>query len=210
MNAAEIATEAAKLVGGDRAQQHGDKGRNFEATACLWNAYLSIREGGAAAPITGADFAMMMVLAKMSRVHTGSVFNMDNFVDMAGYAACGGEVALQGQPSQPANVEVNAWIDYNPELPPPTGKVDVQFNSGVRNESGLDAEQFVWDFVASWRPHYASATADENGWIDYVYKNDKKLPTGIVDIITKANEKSYSCVASTVVWPLVKCYRIVG
>jgi hypothetical protein len=101
----EIATEAAKLVGGDRAQQHGDKGTNFNATAKLWNAYLEIRKGGAAAPITGTDFALMMVLAKMSRVHTGSVFNMDNFVDMAGYSACAGEVAKQDDMARgvPAN-----------------------------------------------------------------------------------------------------------
>jgi hypothetical protein len=88
----EIATEAARLVGGDRAQQHGDKGDNFEKSATLWNAYLAIRRDPAA-PLDGVDFACMMVLAKMSRIHSGKIHNPDNYVDMAGYSACGGEVA---------------------------------------------------------------------------------------------------------------------
>ena len=92
MDAKEIAAKAAELVGGDRAEQHGEKGDNFGRTAALWNAYMSIRRDPAS-PIDGVDFANMMILAKMSRIHSGKVHNVDNYVDMAGYAACGGEVA---------------------------------------------------------------------------------------------------------------------
>lgn len=99
--AQDFAARAAELVGGDRARTHGSKGLNFRTTACLWNAYLTAKamtltDGWTAEEvrITGQDFAIMMILAKMSRVLSGA-YNADDFVDMAGYAACAGEVARQ-------------------------------------------------------------------------------------------------------------------
>ena len=43
--------------------------------------------------ITPKDVAVMMGLLKVARIATGS--NPDSFVDLAGYAACAGEVATQ-------------------------------------------------------------------------------------------------------------------
>lgn len=147
----EIATEAAKLVGGDRAQQHGDKGANFNATAVLWNAYLSIRKGGAAAPITGSDFANMMVLAKMSRIHTGAIFNMDNFVDMAGYSACGGEVALQEQ-TDPA-AETITWTPWGgrSKLSPVPDNTLVEWWNDRRLPEQKWAGEIDWSAVFEYR-----------------------------------------------------------
>jgi len=54
MNATDIATKAAELIGGDRAEQHGDKFKTFANIASLWNAYLSIRPNPEA-PISAAD-----------------------------------------------------------------------------------------------------------------------------------------------------------
>lgn len=153
----EIATEAARLVGGDRAQQHGDKGANFEATAKLWNAYLSIRKGGVSAPITGSDFANMMVLAKMSRVHTGVKFNMDNFVDMAGYAACGGEVALQEQSADtPPDFlwpfgSSEGFQKWNGGLPP-EGKMFDFVSIFGHPFKYYPSDLIEWENVAWWRP----------------------------------------------------------
>lgn len=50
----------------------------------MWSIYLDT----AATPI---DVAMMMVLLKAARVSTGTT-HLDNFVDVAGYAACAYEM----------------------------------------------------------------------------------------------------------------------
>lgn len=41
------------------------------------------------------DVAMMMVLFKTGRIMSGKV-NPDNYIDLAGYAACAGEIATRG------------------------------------------------------------------------------------------------------------------
>lgn len=91
MNAREIATKAAELVGGDREKQHGEKRDNFERIASVWNGYLSSRrEPGA--PLDAVDVGHLMVLMKIARTQAGA-FNMDDYVDACGYAACAGEIA---------------------------------------------------------------------------------------------------------------------
>jgi hypothetical protein len=85
-----IASAAAKLVGGDRAETHGDKEENFGKTAVLWNAWLAIR--GGPQPIDAHDVGVLLMLAKLARTQGGR-YNPDDYVDMAGYAACAGEVA---------------------------------------------------------------------------------------------------------------------
>lgn len=91
MKAAEVASRAADLVGGDRAKQHGDKVENHLNIAALWNAYLGWRLGEGCA-LTAADAAVMMALMKIARTKTGS-HNIDDYVDLAGYAAVAGEIA---------------------------------------------------------------------------------------------------------------------
>ena len=51
----------------------------------LWSAYLGT-------PITARDVALMMVLLKVARTKTGA-FNLDDYVDAAGYAGIAVEVA---------------------------------------------------------------------------------------------------------------------
>lgn len=92
MRAHEIASKAADLVGGDRQAQHGTKEENFTNIVTLWNAYLAIRKDPAA-PLTATDHAHMMVLLKVARTQAGG-FNPDDWLDMTGYAACAGEVAI--------------------------------------------------------------------------------------------------------------------
>ena len=53
--------------------------------AALWSAYLGM-------PITARDAALMMVLLKVARTKTGA-FNLDDYVDAAGYAGIAAEVA---------------------------------------------------------------------------------------------------------------------
>jgi hypothetical protein len=94
MNAEEVIKQAGDLVSGDREQTHGDKFKNFQNICDLWNAYLSIRREPAS-PLSPLDYAHMMILQKMARTQSGSV-NGDDYVDMAGYAGCAGEVATVG------------------------------------------------------------------------------------------------------------------
>lgn len=71
---------------GRREQDYGSPENNFALIARLWNAYLGDQ-------VTDAlDVAMMMALLKLARIRTGKR-NADSFVDLAGYAACGGEIA---------------------------------------------------------------------------------------------------------------------
>jgi hypothetical protein len=91
MNAVEICQKAAELVGGDRDRQHGDKHANFERIATMWNAYLEIRRDYGK-PLTGVDVGLMMSLMKVARMQSGA-FNVDDFVDAAGYVGCAGEIA---------------------------------------------------------------------------------------------------------------------
>jgi len=89
MNAVELATKAAELVGGDRAEVHGDKHRNFHNIAALWNAYMHAKNG---APIYAEDVGYMMALLKIARTQSGTI-NHDDAIDAIGYIACAGEIS---------------------------------------------------------------------------------------------------------------------
>lgn len=91
MNAVDLIEKAGDLVGGDRAEQHGDKHRNFANIASLWNAYLAIRPDPSA-PISAADVGWMMADVKRARAQSGAS-NVDDWVDAIGYIACAGEIA---------------------------------------------------------------------------------------------------------------------
>jgi hypothetical protein len=97
--AAEIAETAAKLVGGDRQATHGDKSINFRNTAEVWNAILQAkaRQVGTSLtpiPLNEYDVANMLEAFKIARRYSGK-FNLDDHIDGAGYAACGGEIGAK-------------------------------------------------------------------------------------------------------------------
>lgn len=91
--ATDIAAKASGLVGGDRDRQHGAKHDNFSRIATVWNAWLAIRRDPGA-PLDAHDVGILMVLMKAARTQSGAM-NLDDYVDMAGYASCAGEVAQQ-------------------------------------------------------------------------------------------------------------------
>lgn len=87
MTRAEILDTAKEYVTKDRAASHGDMEDNFCLIADLWSVY------------TGHEFrthdvAVMMALLKIARIRSKE-FNADNWIDLAGYAACGGEIACK-------------------------------------------------------------------------------------------------------------------
>lgn len=79
-----ILREAERCVCGHREQDYGSPEDNFKIIALLWSAYLDH-------PVSALDVSMMMSLLKVARIRSGNG-TMDSFIDLAGYAACGGEI----------------------------------------------------------------------------------------------------------------------
>lgn len=88
MTRAEILDAARQAVTVDRAATHGNAEDGFALIASLWGAYLGDEIGT-------ADVASMMVLLKVARIQSNPA-HADNWVDVAGYAACGGEISTRG------------------------------------------------------------------------------------------------------------------
>lgn len=84
MKREEILRIAENMVNGDRAQDYGSVEDNFNKIAGLWGAYTG-------RVFKAKDVAAMMALVKIARISSGRA-KEDNWVDLAGYAACGGEI----------------------------------------------------------------------------------------------------------------------
>ena len=84
MTRGEILDRAKECVTGKREQDYGSPESNFGLIADFWTRYLGL-------PVSSKDVAMMMALLKIARIKNGGGTG-DSFVDLAGYAACGGEL----------------------------------------------------------------------------------------------------------------------
>lgn len=96
MKRAEVLDEAKKCVCGQREQDYGSPEDNFSTIGYLWSAYLRAAHPNlniALNEVTPKDVAVMMSLLKVARIATGS--SPDSFIDLAGYAACAGEIATR-------------------------------------------------------------------------------------------------------------------
>jgi hypothetical protein len=89
VNRSEILDTAKKCVCGNREEDYGSPESNFSVIAGL------------------------MCLVKIARVASGRV-KMDNFVDLAGYAACGGEIAQSDAKAEP--ILTAKWTLFRSEL----------------------------------------------------------------------------------------------
>lgn len=90
MKRSEILDAAKKCVCGDREEQYGSPENSFSAIAALWDDYIFAAKRKEVF-ITARDVALMMSLLKIAREATGGG-KADNWIDLAGYAACGGEI----------------------------------------------------------------------------------------------------------------------
>lgn len=88
---ADILDQAKKCVCGQREQDYGTPESNFQLIADLWNGYLGEKTDNPVISVTPVDVSMMMALMKIARIRNGGGSG-DSFVDLAGYAACGGEI----------------------------------------------------------------------------------------------------------------------
>ena len=91
---AEVLHRAEQCVCGQREQDYGTPEDNFDTIAGLWETYLNRAcvEDDGDVYIDACDVAMMMALLKIARI-AGGASTRDSFIDLAGYAACGGECA---------------------------------------------------------------------------------------------------------------------
>ena len=71
----------------DRQADHGDAEDNFSRIAGYWSLHTGTT-------LTATDVAVMMALLKVARIKQNPQ-HVDNWVDGAGYFACGGEIANQ-------------------------------------------------------------------------------------------------------------------
>jgi hypothetical protein len=79
---------AATAVLSDRNNTYGEPEDNFARIANLWASYYGM-------PFTCENVAIMQLLVKVARL-ARTPAHLDSWVDIAGYAACGGEVAGNG------------------------------------------------------------------------------------------------------------------
>lgn len=89
----DILNQAKECVCVSREADYSSPENSFNTIARMWTSYLDAKGFSHSNPLTSKDVAAMMVLFKMSRVATGRN-KTDNWVDAAGYAACGGEVEM--------------------------------------------------------------------------------------------------------------------
>lgn len=87
MTKTQILSRANVIVTGDRQNDYGEVEDNFGRIAGMWSAYVG-------ADITSQDVACMLGQVKMARVKSGH-HKDDNWVDIAGYAACGGSIGAK-------------------------------------------------------------------------------------------------------------------
>ena len=80
----DILMGAKSIVEGERESQYGTPERNFERIAAMWTAYKEVN-------FEPHDVAAMLALLKIARI-SQSPDKLDHWIDLAGYAACGGEV----------------------------------------------------------------------------------------------------------------------
>lgn len=91
MKREEILEQAKICVCGHRQSDYGTPEDNFNRIGKLWSAYMDIE-------FTAKDVAIMMALLKVARIKAGN--SIDSAIDLAGYAACAGEIYTKEEDSR--------------------------------------------------------------------------------------------------------------
>ena len=96
VNAADFINKASSYVSGARHETHGDKGVCFRAMDLADELLVDLELNSPDTLPAGVRSALRMVLYKVCRIYSGS-YNPDDFIDIAGYAGCAGEVAANAE-----------------------------------------------------------------------------------------------------------------
>lgn len=84
----DVLATAERLINGDRRDDYGDARESFQRLATLWSATLGT-------PISPPQVALCLLQLKVSRLCVTPT-HFDSWVDAAGYAALGAEIASPG------------------------------------------------------------------------------------------------------------------
>ncbi|QQM15159.1 hypothetical protein SEA_TINALIN_71 [Gordonia phage TinaLin] len=93
MNKGDILAKASELVNGNRDKDYGDAKTNHQRIADMWSVVLG-------KTVEPHEVAACMVLLKVARL-VETPDHLDSWVDMAGYAGIGGEIATGGKGDEP-------------------------------------------------------------------------------------------------------------
>ena len=96
MNKNDILDKAKTIINGERQGTYGHAEDSFGVIAKLWSAFLGKE-------LSSADVANMMILIKVARNSSG-VYKDDNWIDICGYAALGGEIQDNGSKNESTGV----------------------------------------------------------------------------------------------------------
>ena len=117
MTRSEILAAAERCVVGDREQDYGSPENSFARIAEFWTTYLRDKAvpPGVDLCVLPEDVAAMLALLKIARIASGHAM-ADNWIDLAGYAACGGEIeGVEG--FRPGIKTVDEIHTYPPDVP---------------------------------------------------------------------------------------------
>ena len=90
MKRSEVLNTAESIVNGARNDNYGAPEDNFLTIARFWSVYLGI-------DINATNVSVMMALLKIARIKS-CPNEPDSWVDLAGYSACGCEIATRFTP----------------------------------------------------------------------------------------------------------------
>ena len=82
---ADLLDKAKSIIDGERRERYGEPEDVFTLIAFMWSDYCDHN-------FTALDVANMMMLLKIARSRSNPEYQ-DNYIDIAGYAACAGEIA---------------------------------------------------------------------------------------------------------------------
>ena len=134
MTRKDILEAASKAVHAqDMDHDYGRPEDNFTTIAELWNTYLDALDCDCL-ELEARDVAAMMILLKIARVATSK--KKDNWGDIAGYAACGGEIDCDYLVSD--DEQVTLYADnleiYNLSLNPVATETEIKFTAKKEDE----------------------------------------------------------------------------
>ena len=116
MKALEVLEEAIALIHGQRADDYGDARLSFQRMADLVNPIIKKADGN----LTASDMSLVMIQVKIARLQE-SPDHEDSWIDIAGYAALGAQIAItapERPPTAPSKSNVKGAIgpsDIRPE-----------------------------------------------------------------------------------------------
>ena len=108
MTRKECLDKAAQCVTQDRQSEYGGMEDNFRIIANFWSIYLGRK-------VYPVDVAAMMALLKLARAKANPRHG-DNWIDLAGYAACGAECAAGKRQAEGCEELVRHIRDVNPAI----------------------------------------------------------------------------------------------